>query len=265
MEPQFDRHNVREFFEEMSPSYFDKYGSAKTEGHSFRSRKQRTLACIDAAGPWTGKHVLDIGCGPGVMVAELLARSFAEVHAIDVSPGMVEDCRKRFHGVSALTCEVGDATRLAYPDRRFDLVLAMGLVEYFDDADVDVIYREVTRVLQPGGKLLVTYPNASSVYRRLSVRPWLSRTKRLFERLRGDGIRRVAKQTFHEEQVARDAARHGLNVSAVRYYNYKVTPYPFDQLFPRPAVFLAEQLESIDRGPAQYLGTGFIVLFERTR
>jgi ubiquinone/menaquinone biosynthesis C-methylase UbiE len=259
----FDKDNVRDFFEDMAPSYFAKYGSASTEGHSFRSRKAKTLRVIDAYS-WQGCSVLDIGCGPGIMVAELLARGFAQVHAIDISQGMVDECRQRFRDEPRVTANVGDATNLAYPEHHFDLVLAMGLLEYFAPDDVDRIYREMTRVLRPKGNLLVTYPNRDSVYRRLNIRPVFSRLKRLAEQVNGNRQRRVAKQTFLADELAGEAKRYGLTVKDIRYYNFKILPYPFDQLLPGVSVRVSQHLEMRGNGPERYLGTGFIALFEKS-
>ncbi len=260
-----DKEIVRDFFEEMSPSYFAAYSSPDPDGHSFRSRKLKTLEMVDRAFPsGEGKRVLDVGCGPGVMVAELLARKFT-VTASDISQGMIDDCHKRFPNEPRLTCRVGDVTALDYPDAQFDLVIAMGLVEYLTLEDIERSYSEMRRVLKPGGTLIVTYPNRSSFYRRTSVKPVLSKMKRLVEGLRKKE-RAVAwriKHEFSERDMADIRGPHGLELRDVQYYNFKVTPYPFDKIFPSLAVGLAKRLEDSASGPVRYLGTGFIALFEK--
>ena len=63
---------------------------------SFMGRYSVKLApqMADLAGIEPGRRVLDVGCGPGALVAELVARG-ATVSAVDPSPPFVEAARKR--------------------------------------------------------------------------------------------------------------------------------------------------------------------------
>lgn len=82
-----------------------------------------------------GARVLDAGCGTGQMTQALAARG-ADVLAADVSPALIDIARRRLSGGSAqrVTFHAGDMldARLG----RFDFVLAMDSLLYYEGADV---------------------------------------------------------------------------------------------------------------------------------
>lgn len=99
-----------------------------------------------------GGRVLEVGCGRGSMGAYFAAQG-QEVHLLDVSLDALRLARRHFagHGLSGHPVQ-GDAFALPYPDRTFDVVVSIGLLEHFDD--IAGLLREQTRVLRPGGTLL---------------------------------------------------------------------------------------------------------------
>jgi magnesium-protoporphyrin O-methyltransferase len=82
-----------------------------------------------------GARVLDAGCGTGMMTAELAARG-AIVTAADISPALIEIARAR------LPRSLADHVRLVAGDMldpalgRFDFVIAMDSLIYYDEADI---------------------------------------------------------------------------------------------------------------------------------
>jgi SAM-dependent methyltransferase len=106
--------------------------------------------------------VLEVGCSFG-HITECLAESpaVAEIHAFDTDPAFVAIARAKVEemGLAAVR-EVRHLTdeetcQLPYPDARFDLVLAIGVVEHLPArlrrAQVDEYYR----VLAPGGHIAI--------------------------------------------------------------------------------------------------------------
>ena len=72
----------------------------------------------DLAGVAAGQRVIDVGCGPGALTAELVARVGADsVVAIDPSEPFVEAARARNPGVDV---RLGSAEQLPFPDDTFD-------------------------------------------------------------------------------------------------------------------------------------------------
>jgi magnesium-protoporphyrin O-methyltransferase len=84
----------------------------------------------------SGLRVLDAGCGPGVMTAELAARG-ATVVAADISPQLVEIARARLPEAhrDRVTFHAGDMLSDALG--AFDHVLAMDSLIYYTAADID--------------------------------------------------------------------------------------------------------------------------------
>ena len=115
----------------------------------FMGRYAPTLAVAfcDATGVAAGMRALDVGCGPGGLTHELVARTGAEhVAAIDPAPQFAEACRERHPGADV---RVGPAEELPWEDGSFDAALAQLVLAFMSDPDRGV--REMARVTRPGG------------------------------------------------------------------------------------------------------------------
>jgi SAM-dependent methyltransferase len=85
----------------------------------------------DFAGVRRGQRVLDVGCGPGALTAELATRlGPAAVTAVDPSEPFVAATRARNPGVSVLQAS---AERLPFPEHAFDAALAQLVVHFMSD------------------------------------------------------------------------------------------------------------------------------------
>jgi ubiquinone/menaquinone biosynthesis C-methylase UbiE len=85
----------------------------------------------DLAGVRGGQRVLDVGCGPGALTAELVTRlGPAAVAAVDPSEPFVAAARVRNPGVNVLQAS---AEQLPFPDQSFDAALAQLVVHFMSD------------------------------------------------------------------------------------------------------------------------------------
>jgi SAM-dependent methyltransferase len=101
----------------------------------------------DLAGVQRGQRALDVGCGPGALTGELVARLGAErVAAVDPSEPFVLAARERHPGVDI---QRAAAEELPFPDAEFDVALAQLVVHFMADPIVGL--REMARVTRPGG------------------------------------------------------------------------------------------------------------------
>jgi SAM-dependent methyltransferase len=115
----------------------------------FMGRYSQPLAPVfaDYAGVASGQHVLDVGCGPGALTAELVARLGPDaVSAVDPSAPFVEALRERHPDV---TVHQAPAEDLPFPDETFDTSLAQLVVHFMTDQVAGL--REMSRVTRPGG------------------------------------------------------------------------------------------------------------------
>jgi ubiquinone/menaquinone biosynthesis C-methylase UbiE len=106
--------------------------------------------------PEPGQHWLDLGCGRGAVLLPV-ARSVAphgSVRGIDVSPGMVEQCRALAEGLAGVSVAVGDASSPEMAAASFDVVAA-SLVLFFLPDPLAAL-RAWRPLLRPGGRVGVS-------------------------------------------------------------------------------------------------------------
>jgi SAM-dependent methyltransferase len=107
-----------------------RYGAALSAAHAEAARLAR------------GDRALDVGCGPGVLLAELARRLGAErVAAVDPSEPFVEAARVAVPGADV---RVASAEALPFNDAAFDVVMSQLVVNFMEDAEAGV--REMRRV-----------------------------------------------------------------------------------------------------------------------
>jgi len=106
-----------------------------------------TAQLADLAGVSAGQRALDVGCGPGALTSELVARLGPErVAAADPSEPFVQAARERNPGVDVRRAS---AEQLPFSDDEFDAALAQLVVHFMKDPVAGL--REMARVTRPGG------------------------------------------------------------------------------------------------------------------
>ncbi|MGD9704399.1 MAG: methyltransferase domain-containing protein [Acidimicrobiia bacterium] len=100
-----------------------------------------------------GMSLLDVGCGPGTITADLARRvPSGSVVGVDL-PEEVIGTAQRELGAANLRFEVGDVYALGFDTDSFDLVYAHQMLQHLGDPVAAL--REMGRVLKPGGRLAV--------------------------------------------------------------------------------------------------------------
>ena len=100
---------------------------------------------LDLLAPQSGERILDLGCGDGVLTAELVARGCVVV-GVDASAAQVEAARDR-----GLDARVMSGERLAF-DAEFDAVFSNAALHWMHA--VDAVIAGVRRALRPGGRFV---------------------------------------------------------------------------------------------------------------
>jgi demethylmenaquinone methyltransferase/2-methoxy-6-polyprenyl-1,4-benzoquinol methylase len=164
--------------------FYDVMNSVMTAGlhHAWRRR------AVELAGVGPGDRVLDVATGTGDLALELAARVApgGAVVASDFSEAMLARARaKGTDAPAAVTFEWANAMQLPYGDREFAAATVGFGARNFSDLDRGL--REMTRVVRPGGSVVVleittpTRPPLSTFYRL-----WFDRVVPVIGRLAGD-------------------------------------------------------------------------------
>jgi methionine biosynthesis protein MetW len=104
--------------------------------------------------PADAHAVLDVGCGPGQLGAELKRRGVARVVGIELNPVAAELASERLDEV--LTCDI-ETSELAFTDGTFDCIVYGDILEHL--IDPWALLRAHRRLVRAGGKIIVSMPN----------------------------------------------------------------------------------------------------------
>ena len=109
---------------------------------------------VDASGTCPDDTVLDVACGPGLVVCAF-ARVVRHATGIDVTPAMLDTARAHAaaEGVTNVTWRSGDVTALPFGDGEFSVVCSRFAFHHFQDPAA--VLRDMIRVCRPGGHVVV--------------------------------------------------------------------------------------------------------------
>ncbi len=115
---------------------------------------QRRIAHIRKYVDLAGKRILDAGCGSGAYLKALLSYS-SDVQGVEFNPAMVAAFRSSSPFPEKV--RVGNIEQLDFPEASFDFVLLNEVIDHV--ANEAIAFKEVLRVLKPGGMMAVYAPN----------------------------------------------------------------------------------------------------------
>lgn len=99
----------------------------------------------------TGK-ILDIGCGS---YPYFLSRThFEEKYAIDQL-----DVTSETLGIKGQSLDLNKTPQLPYEDNYFQIVTMLAVVEHLDPTSMELLFKDIHRVLAPGGMVIMTTPS----------------------------------------------------------------------------------------------------------
>lgn len=252
------------YFDRNAATWAALYDAPTPGGHALRERRRRVLELLGDA----GGDLLDVGCGSAVLAPAVSARGW-RFFGVDGASAMMEEGRLNMSGGGGVRGAVANAAALPFRDARFDAVVCIGVLERVPLRDQAV--KELVRVLRPGGRAVVSFPNRRSPYTLWNssvYRPAVGRLKAGVARL----LRRppsVALDSSYVTFSPCDAsalfARAGADVVEVAHFQFNLLLSPIDELFPRSAWRAVGRLEGLHASRLAWLGTGFLACAKRRR
>src|SRR6185437_15622206 len=142
------------------------YEGVSVEFLSRRGSGRSTGVGVNAVRKWArtlppGATAIDLGCGPGFPITEVLVAEGLNVFGIDASPSFVQAFRRNLPN-TPVACEPVQESR--FFDQTFDAVLAWGLMFLLSPEDQQRLIQRIAEILVPGGRLLFTSPAEPAVW-----------------------------------------------------------------------------------------------------
>ena len=192
---------------------------------------ERLRLVLEFLAPIGNGRVLEIGCGPGVLLDRLTGGRW-ELFGLDLSPEMIAEARLRTAGFN-VDLKVGQLEQLPYSDKSFDVILALGVMEYLPDPGAALI--EIARVAKPHAVVILSMVNKLSLYRwweRFVYGYWRSFKSHIAGRStrQEPGMWLQSKKSLTKLMKARQ-----LEPIEVVYFDLNVCVAPFDLKYPEQA------------------------------
>ena len=151
-QPGFDTYH-KDHWVEIEPDRFDRYEKL------FRLDDKRGDAVLGRVGVEQGETIIDFGCGPGFVAAQLarLTGPDGHVHAVDVNEDFVARAREVAEAsgrADTITVHHSPDERLPLPDALADRAYAKNVLEYVPD--IHAVLTELARTLRPGGTMVAS-------------------------------------------------------------------------------------------------------------
>lgn len=179
----------------------------------------------------SGKRALDYGCGNGGF-SYLLASRGAFVEGIDLSESLVEVAKQRTpHGIPQPKFSVRDAHATGLADGSFDYVFGNGILHHLE---LEKAYREISRVLKPGGRAFFMEP--------MDQNPMLVLLRKVTP-----SARSVDEKPMTLEEI-QTAERFFINVKHTEHFLFAVVAAPIHLASDKIAFWTIKGLDLMDRG-----------------
>lgn len=206
----------------MDLTYEQKYHQLEEQHWWFTGRRDAVRKLINSLRIPATADILEIGCSAGPLQQILQSDGYQSLTGIDISEKAISLAQQR--GVANVS--VMDGANLAFADASFDLLIASDVLEHIEDEERAV--REWSRVLRPGGCMIVFVPAFQMLWTRHDE------VNHHFRRYTGAHLRRVLQQA-------------GLQLERTSYWNSTL-------FFPTTAVRLLQRLLVRSRADISYTG-----------
>ncbi len=149
----------REFFNKHAEKWLDMWYKDRVTGiYDKHARDFERLFSLMPLNP--GEHVLDVGCGSGILVPFILERitSTGLLYELDFAEKMLE-VNRSLHGEGNIRFILADAENAPLAENSCDVVICFSCLPHFHDKEKALA--ALCRILRPGGTLVVSHFDSS--------------------------------------------------------------------------------------------------------
>lgn len=191
----------------------------------FRKRKDTVLQYFAKYCNNSVKQALDLGCGTGIYLREIIERGFCGI-GIDISFDMVSSANEKLDTTEKSFFIQGDIEKLPFGDNSFECIICAGTLEFLPD--LKSALSEIRRILMNSGIFIATFPNAVKL-------------KNIFDPM------------FYYSYISRKR-KNVPSVSALSDSNFSGKKFLLFQIIKmlRNSGFLIKELRGIGFGPIQF-------------
>lgn len=254
------------YTKETSRKYFDAEAEAYTdEGYIRIEEKYPTLYIrhkyiLDMIEHGNGRLALDLGCGPGIMLLDLVRKGYTAI-GVDIARGMLKKAKNISLnlGLEPPQLIIADIENLPLANEVFDLIICAGVVEYLDSDHKALT--EISRILKPRGIAIITVTNALTPF-------WLVETMAkiscLWPKLLSTvkGVRNPPKARVHIPYILSRVAREvGLKEVDRAYFDFTILPFPLGFSNQKLRRKVGLKMERLSRKSIGLIGRGCIMKF----
>jgi len=143
----------------MSEIYADKEFAEKWDAHQrskedFLRTKMMNLILLKDLKKYSGKSILDAGCGNGFFIPSLLGLKPLKLSGFDISEGLVDLSKQRYVGVDFKVADI--MKKLPYEDNSFDCTVCYNVL--MDIPKIDFAVKELSRITKGEIFIVVVHP-----------------------------------------------------------------------------------------------------------
>lgn len=222
-------------------------------------------------------RALEVGCGSGEMLCELLNRNF-EVVGMDIAMGMLKASKaltEEEFSTKKVSLLLGDIENLSFHDQSFDIIIAAGVIEYLDSDKKT--FPEFFRLLKPGGILIL------SVRNKLNLSRLITTTRDLLSSIPGIGklinsLSVLARRTLFLPPsngfpgrrhiplcLKRELREMGLIPVNFAFSYFAIFPRILERRFPDFCIRWGERMEIFSKTILGYFGNQYIIKAQKVR
>jgi ubiquinone/menaquinone biosynthesis C-methylase UbiE len=217
-------------------NYFEKDSVVEVfkthSGYNYFSRRREVFKMLDKT---QFKNVVDLGCGSGGYL-DIKKKYNCVYFGIDFADNMISAAKEKAKELGieeGVFLQVGDVEATPYADKSIDLVVAIGLIEYFKNPEK--LIKEIKRILKKDGVLVIQsfIPNhyVESLYFLLRLKTFLLNRDRL------------THKQYNKQQLDNLFSKNNFKLVDFAYSNFQIIPKtPFERLFHKINTSFSEKL-----------------------